>query len=65
MSVCWHLKKMLESGPVAADLTTIVVQCSCKSLLKDIKPVHSLTHSINNSSHVKDGIPLYFGLFKH
>jgi len=39
--VCWYIKNWLESGPVTADLTTVVVH-RYKSLKNDIKPVHSL-----------------------
>jgi len=41
-SVCWHNKSRLESGSVTADLTDTVVH-SYKSLIKDVKPVYSLT----------------------
>jgi len=44
-SVCWHSKTRLESGLVTADLTTIVVHSS-KLLINDVKPHHSLTHSL-------------------
>jgi len=37
------LKPGLSTGPVTADLTTIVVHRH-KSLINDVKPVHSLTH---------------------
>jgi len=38
------LALQLESVPITADLTTTVVHtCSYKSLINDVKPVHSLT----------------------
>jgi len=40
--VCWHIKTRFESGPVTADLTTTVVH-SNKSLINDVKTIHSLT----------------------
>jgi len=40
------IKTSLESGPVTADLTTTVIH-SYKLLINDVKPVHSLTHSMN------------------
>jgi len=46
ISVCWHIKTRLESGPVTADLTTTVVH-SYKQLINDVKPVHSLIQSID------------------
>jgi len=39
--VYWHVKTVLESGPVTPDLTAIVI-LSYQSLRNDVKPIHSL-----------------------
>jgi len=44
-SVCLHIKKRLESGPVTANLTTTVIH-NYKLLINDIKPIHSLIDSL-------------------
>jgi len=44
--VCWHIKTWLESGPVTADLTTIVA-CRFKLLINDVK-THSFTHVLEH-----------------
>jgi len=54
--VAWYFgvlahKKKLESGPVTADLTTTVIHSS-KLLINDVKPDHSLTHSIGTLSKI-------------
>jgi len=38
ISVCWHKKTQLESGPVTADLTTNVAH-SYKSLINNVEPL--------------------------
>jgi len=42
-SVFWNFKTRLDSGPITADLTTIVVH-SYKLAINPVKLVHSLAH---------------------
>jgi len=61
---CAGISNRLESGPVTADLTTTVVHSytvdltttvvhSYKLLINDVKPAHSLTHSLTHLEYIK------------